>query len=129
MCRTVAVFLMAFVNFYMSYSNSFFMRRRMKELGIGFIYDVAAYLNTLELVKSLRAKMFVPAHAAVSEDVAVLAQYNINKVLEIADKITGGVCQESLCFEAILQRLFTDYGLIRCGGGLLHYRTVLIPAP
>ena len=77
---------------------------------IGFIYDVAAYLKTLEMVKSLRAKMFIPAHAAASEDVAALAQYNIDKVLEIADKITG-ICQEPLCFEAILQRLFADYGL------------------
>ena len=34
MCRTVAVFIMAFVIFYMFYSNSFFMRRRMRELGI-----------------------------------------------------------------------------------------------
>ncbi len=77
---------------------------------IGFIYDVDAYLNTLEMVKSLRAKMFVPAHAATSEDVTELAQYNTDKVLEIADKITG-ICQEPLCFEAVLQRLFTDYGL------------------
>ncbi|MBU3877230.1 ABC transporter permease [Faecalicatena sp. AGMB00832] len=34
MCRTIAVFLMIFVIFYMSYSNRFFLRRRTKELGI-----------------------------------------------------------------------------------------------
>ena len=34
MCRVVAAFLMVFVVFYMFYSNHFFMRRRMKELGI-----------------------------------------------------------------------------------------------
>jgi len=85
-------------------------RETLDKYQIGFIYDVAAYLKTLEMVKSLRAKMFVPAHAAASEDVADLAQYNIDKVLEIADKITG-ICQTPLCFEAILQRLFADYGL------------------
>ena len=73
-------------------------------------YDVAAYLKTLEIVKSLQAKIFVPAHAAASENVADLAQHNIDTVLEIAEKITG-VCRDTLCFEAILQRLFTDYGL------------------
>ncbi len=62
------------------------------------------------MMKSLQAKMFVPAHAAASEDIADLAQYNIDKVLKIADKITG-ICKEPLCFEAILQKLFTDYGL------------------
>ena len=85
-------------------------RETLDKYQIGFIYDVAAYLDTLEMVKSLRAKMFVPAHAAASEDVADLAQYNIDKVLKIADKITG-ICQEPLCFEAILQKLFADYGL------------------
>lgn len=34
MCHTVSAFLMAFVVFYMSYSNRFFLRRRTKELGI-----------------------------------------------------------------------------------------------
>ncbi len=85
-------------------------RETLDKYQIGFIYDVAAYLKTLEMVKSLRAKIFVPAHAAATEDIADLAQYNIDKVLEIADKITA-ICQEPLCFEAILQRLFTDYGL------------------
>ena len=85
-------------------------RETLDKYQIGFIYDVAAYLKTLEMVKSLRAKMFIPAHAAASEDVADLAQYNIDKVLEIADRIIG-ICQEPLCFEAILQKLFADYGL------------------
>ncbi len=34
MCNTISIFLMAFVIFYMSYSNRFFLRRRTKELGI-----------------------------------------------------------------------------------------------
>lgn len=34
MTSTISVFLMAFVLFYMSYSNRFFLRRRSKELGI-----------------------------------------------------------------------------------------------
>ena len=85
-------------------------RETLDKYQIGFIYDVAAYLNTLEMVKPLQAKMFVPAHAAAFEDIAGLAQYNINKVLEIADKITS-ICKEPLCFEAILKKLFTDCGL------------------
>lgn len=78
---------------------------------IGFIYDIGAYLNTLETVKTMQARVFVPSHAACSEDVTELAQYNIDKVLEIADKITE-ICREPLCFETILQKLFSDYGLV-----------------
>lgn len=78
---------------------------------IGFIYDIAAYLETLEMVKTLTAKMFVPAHAAATGDISELAQYNIDKVREIADKIIS-ICKEPLCFEAILQKLFTEYSLV-----------------
>ena len=56
-------------------------RETLEKYQIGFLYDVAAYLNTLETVKTLRARAFVPAHAAVTEDIVPLAQYNIDKVL------------------------------------------------
>ena len=39
-----------------------------------------------------------------------LAQKNIDKVQEIAEKITD-ICREPLCAEQILGRLFDDYGL------------------
>lgn len=77
---------------------------------ISFVYDVAAYLETLGRVKEMKAALFVPAHAAAAEDIAPLAQYNIEKVHEIADKITG-ICKEPKSIEDILQRLFADYGL------------------
>lgn len=51
MCRTVSVFLMAFVIFYMTYSNGFFLRRRTKELGIYLLlgYRRSAILHLLAL--------------------------------------------------------------------------------
>ena len=85
-------------------------RETLDKYQIGFIYDVAAYLKTLENVKKLRARMFIPAHAEATEDITGLAQYNIDKVHEIADRIED-ICQEPICFEDILQKLFTDYGL------------------
>lgn len=77
---------------------------------ISFIYDVAEYLKTLEIVKSMKAKMFVPAHAPATDDIVGLADINIAKVHEIADKILS-ICSEPICFENILQRLFSGYGL------------------
>ncbi len=86
-------------------------RETLDKYQISFIYDVGAYLETLEKVKTLSAKVFVPAHAPVCEDIVPLAQYNIDKVLEISDKI-GEICREPLCFELILQKLFGEYGLV-----------------
>jgi len=85
-------------------------RETLEKYQIGFLYDAAAYLDTLEKVKAMEARLFVPAHAEAAEDVSALAQYNIDKVLEIRDKLAA-LCREPLCFEDILQRLFTGYGL------------------
>ncbi|HIU01841.1 MAG TPA: MBL fold metallo-hydrolase [Candidatus Onthocola gallistercoris] len=78
---------------------------------IGFIYDVAAYLKTLDMVKTLSARMFIPAHAEAAEDISALAQYNIDKVHDVGEKILD-LCREPLCFESLLQKLFTDYSLV-----------------
>ncbi len=85
-------------------------RETLEKYRIGFIYDVGAYLETLAMVKTLQAELFVPAHAEAAEDISELAQYNIDRVWEIAGKIIE-LCREPLCFESILQRLFTDYSL------------------
>ena len=77
---------------------------------IGFIYDIAEYLRTLETVKTLKAKTFVPAHAPVTDNISELAEYNISVVNSIAEDIVS-ICKEPLCFETILQRLFDDYKL------------------
>ncbi len=49
MCNTISVFLIIFVVFYMSYSNRFFLRRRIKELGIYALlgYRKSAILSLL----------------------------------------------------------------------------------
>ena len=85
-------------------------KETLEKYQISFVYDVAAYINTLEMVKNLEAKFFVPAHAEATEDIAPLAQFNIDKVREIAEKIIE-ICREKLCFEQILQKLFTEYDL------------------
>lgn len=85
-------------------------KETLEKYQIGFIYDVAAYLDTLEMVKTLEAAVFVPAHAEASENIEPLAQLNIDKVNEIAERILM-LCAQPLCFEHILQKLFLDYSL------------------
>ena len=85
-------------------------RETLDKYQIGFIYDVGAYVKTLEMVKEMKAKLFIPAHAAPAEDVSELAQYNIDKVYEIADKICE-FCKEPICFDMLLQKVFAEYDL------------------
>ncbi len=82
----------------------------LEKYQITFVYDVEAYLNTLELVKTLDAKIYIPAHAAATEQIAPLAQKNIDKVHEIADRIVA-LCAEPVVFESVLQRLFRAFEL------------------
>ena len=78
---------------------------------VGYIFDVEAYLNTLEKVKTMEAAYFVPAHAEATENIAPLAQANIDCVLQIAEDIVR-LCAEPRSFEELLQKLFTEYGLM-----------------
>ena len=55
MCNTISVFLMAFVVFYMSYSNRFFLRRRTKELGI---YALLGYRKSTVLSLLMTENLF-----------------------------------------------------------------------
>lgn len=78
---------------------------------IGFIYDVQAYLETLEKVKQLKAAQFVPAHASATDSVAELAQCNIDTVQEIGDTIVE-LLQNPMTFEELLKALFDRCELI-----------------
>lgn len=86
-------------------------RATLDKYAISFIYDVEAYLKTLDMVENMKASMFVPAHAEACADVRELVQYNREKVYEIAARLRE-ICQEALPFEQILQRIFEAYGLV-----------------
>ena len=86
-------------------------RETLEKYRIGYIYDVGAYLATLEAAKVMTAKAFVPAHAEVTEDIAPLAQYNMDTVQEVGDAITA-LCAAPQTFEELLKALFDRYGMV-----------------
>ena len=83
----------------------------LEKYRVGYIYDVKAYLETLDYIEGLEAPVFVPAHTEAVSDMKELAQLNRAVVLEIIDKILD-ICSTPMSFEAVLQRIFTDYGLV-----------------
>lgn len=85
-------------------------RETLEKYRVPYVYDVAAYLNTLEQVKTMYASAFIPAHAEPTAVIRDLAQANIDQVRETADRIVK-ICREPKCFEDILQELFDAYGL------------------
>ena len=87
---------------------------------VGFIYDVAAYLDTLRKLPELGAKVYVPSHAAVTEDIAPLANVNIAATETIAEDIVK-LCGEGTTWEELLYGLFDAYGM-----EMTHQQYVLI---
>ena len=77
---------------------------------ITFIYDVAGYLDTLQKVKKLEGRIFIPSHADATDNIAPLAQINIDSVLYTGDTILR-ICAEPRSSEDILAALFAEYGL------------------
>lgn len=85
-------------------------RETLEKYGIPFIYDVEAYLATLDKVCRMQAGLFVPSHAPAVENIRPLAEFNRGKVLEIADRILE-LCSTPAAFEEVLQGMFRQYGL------------------
>ena len=82
----------------------------LEKYAVSFIYDVQAYLATLDMVEGMQAAMFVPSHADPGTDLRSLIKINRAKVHEIADAILA-ICADGLNFEEILKRLFEKYNL------------------
>lgn len=83
----------------------------LDKYAVSFIYDVDAYLNTLDKVEQMEADMFVPAHAEACSDIKELVQYNRAKVYEVAACIMD-ICREPMIFEQILKKVFDRYHLV-----------------
>lgn len=81
----------------------------LQKYQVSFLYDVQAYLDTLDKVAAMEAGMLVPSHAAPAKDLSPLCAVNRHKVLEIADVVLG-LC-DGRAFEEILKGVFDHYGL------------------
>ncbi|MBR2460422.1 MAG: MBL fold metallo-hydrolase [Clostridia bacterium] len=85
-------------------------KQTLDKYGIGYIYDVGEYLETLQRVRNMQARIFVPSHTEPTENIAPLAEYNIAKVNEISEKILS-ICASPTSFEDILSKLFDCYSM------------------
>ena len=85
-------------------------RQTLEKYRISFLVDVKSYLETLEKVGSMKAKLFIPAHADAAEDMAGLARANMDSVYENAGTILR-LCGTKRSFDELLRGLFEEYGL------------------
>ncbi|MCF0260844.1 MAG: hypothetical protein HUJ54_13375, partial [Erysipelotrichaceae bacterium] len=85
-------------------------KETLAKYGIGYLWDIDQYIETLKKVQTLQAEKFIPAHAAVSEEISELAQFNIDAARTLLDTILS-LCQKPKTFEDLLKDLFSQYGM------------------
>lgn len=82
----------------------------LEKYGVGYLWDPEAALRTLEALPDLGARVYVPAHAPVTEDIRPLAERNREALLTLQADILA-LCGEPVTFEALLKRIFDRYGM------------------
>ena len=92
MCNVISIFLMAFVIFYMAYSNRFFLRRRTKELGI---YEQVIFIGkSSDVLKEIsHSKVFVFASDFEGMPNAILEALSMGVPVITTDYSPGGAIE------------------------------------
>lgn len=92
-------------------ADSIIAKSTIKKYGIGYLWSVTDSLRTLENLKSLQAKKYIPAHADVTDDISSLIQANIDGILDVKSKLVQ-MCYDPMTFGEILKKIFVEYGLV-----------------
>ena len=91
-------------------ADSLFSEQVLDKYHISFLYDVAAYLRTLESLASIECSIYVPSHAEPVEDIRPLAAKNIAKVNELAE-LACRFSVEPAGADDILKSIYDHYGM------------------
>ncbi len=91
-------------------ADSLFPEEIITKYHIFYIFDVAKYLETLDLLSTLQARLFVPSHCKPTKSIKRLIDINRGKVTEICDVVTG-FCTEAVGFDELLHRVCTHYAI------------------
>lgn len=86
-------------------------RATLEKYGVTFIYDVAAYLETLAYIQTLKADIFVPSHADPCNDISELAEINRQKVYEI-EQVIKEICDTPKTADDIISEIFRKFHLV-----------------
>lgn len=90
--------------------DSLCSKETLEKYAVGYTWDAGKYLESLEKLKTLRADIFISAHAPVTDDISSLIEINIASVNRMCEGICS-LCAEALTFEEILKGLFDTFNM------------------
>lgn len=91
-------------------ADALFSAETIEKYHLFFLYDVRAFLNTLDFLHTLHGRLYIPSHCAAAEDITALIDLNRAKVQEIAASVCAA-CRTEKTFEEILAHIFEKYAL------------------
>lgn len=77
---------------------------------VSYLFDVGRYLETLDLLNTIEARLFVPSHAEPVQDIRPLAAKNRANLLGTLDLILE-LCRTPRTGEQVIQAVFDRYEL------------------
>ncbi len=82
----------------------------LEKYGIPFIYDVESYMGTINRIRDMEARWYVPSHGPVVSDIAPLADKNLHFVEKIESRLLELLSEES-GFERILKGVCDSFDI------------------
>ncbi|HAN10702.1 MAG TPA: MBL fold metallo-hydrolase [Clostridiales bacterium] len=89
-------------------ADSLVSEEMLSKYHIIFIYDVKAFLETLDMLERVEARMIIPSHAEAVSDIGPLVRANRNKVIDIIEFILK-ICKKNQTFEDVLKGVMDNY--------------------
>lgn len=94
-------------------ADSLMNSKALVKYPFGYLIDVEAYINTLETLKGLEGKYFIPSHGdSMGEDITALAEENIANIRRHIDFITE-CCATGRNVDLVVRDVFKEYN-IKC---------------
>ncbi len=90
--------------------DALFSLETISKYGVFFLYDVKSFLETLEFLKTLEGKLFIPSHVEALASLDEIILENGKKVKEIS-QVVCSFCESCHTFEEILAHVFEHYNL------------------
>ncbi len=91
-------------------ADSLISQEILEKYHIAFVYDVKSYRESLEVLQSTKAKIFIPSHGMALESIDELIEINRKKSEEL-ETLLVETCAHGIIFEDILQNIFNHYSL------------------
>ncbi len=104
-------------------ADSILSEKTWTEFKVPFFHDVNKSIETLKMLKEIKAEVFVPSHNDPLSDISALADYNISKLEELKDTVCG-LCN-SVGFDVIFTELLNSLSLIIRTEKYVNYSVML----